>query len=68
MQVKTNRGIVSVEGHYQSAERAKMDGYSYSFTDHNVFLPDIGITKDKVDFYSICLDDKGLKRTFVTID
>lgn len=67
MQVKTERGIVCVEGRYMSAERAVMDGYSYAFTAHNVFLPDVDATVDEVDFYSICLDDRGLRHTFVIV-
>lgn len=67
MQVKTERGIVSVEASYQSPERAIMDGYTYSFTAHNVYLPDIGKEVKSVDFYGKTLDDKGLKHRFVTI-
>ncbi len=66
MQVATERGIIYVEGAYQSAERAQMDGYRYSFTAHNVYMPDLGTTLDKVDFYSTS-DDEGLHHTFVYI-
>ncbi len=65
MQVQTERGAICVEGRYMSSERARMDGYSFAFTAHNVFLPDIDATVDEVDFYSKSLDDRGLRHTFV---
>lgn len=65
MFVQTERGLIDVEGRYQSAERAQMDGYKYAFTAYNVFLPDVDVTADEVDFYSKSLDKDGLRRTFI---
>ena len=67
MQVQTERGLIFVEGAYQSAEHCMMDGYGYSFTAHNVYLPDIGRTVASIDLYSKCLDSRGLRRTFVYV-
>lgn len=67
MQVKTERGIVSVEASYQSPERAIMDGYAFSFTAHNVYLPDIRKEVKTVDFYGKTLDDKGLRHSFAIV-
>ena len=68
MQVQTERGIVCVEAAYASAERAQMDGYSYSFTAKNVYLPDVGRTLPSVDFYGKALDNRGLLHTFAVIE
>ena len=57
MQVHTERGLIHVEAEYQSAERAKMDGYSYAFYSKEL----------KKEVYSKCLDDRGLKHTFAII-
>lgn len=67
MQIKTERGIINVEGRYMSVERAQMDGYSYAFTAHNVFLPDVDRVVDKANLYSKCLDDRGFEHTFVIV-
>lgn len=57
-QTRTERGLVLIEGAYQSTERAKMDGYNFAF--HSNMLG--------VDLYSKCLDDRGLRHTFVYIE
>lgn len=56
-QTLTERGLVLIEGAYQSAERAQMNGYNFAF--HSDVLG--------VDLYSKCIDDKGLEHTFVYI-
>ena len=58
MQVKTERGIIYIEASYQSEEKAQIDGYSFAF--HSEKLGK--------DVWSKCLDDKGLRHTFATID
>lgn len=57
MQVHTERGLICVEANYQSAERAKMDGYSYAF-----YSNELG-----VDVYSKIVEGKVNCRTFATI-
>lgn len=56
--VQTERGIICIEASYQSEERAMMDGYRFAF--HSDML--------NCDFYSKCLDGKGLKHTFAVIE
>ena len=67
MNVQTERGIICVEASYQSAERAQMDGYTYSFTAHNVYMPDMDATLNSVDFYGKALDDRGLRHVFAAV-
>ncbi len=67
MQVITERGMISVDATYQTKERATMDGYSYSFTAHNVYMPDVDKTLAKVDFYSISHDNRGLLHSFAAV-
>ena len=57
-QIQPERGLVLIEGAYQSEERAQMDGYNFAF--HSDMLG--------VDLYSKCLDNEGLKHTFVYIE
>ncbi len=57
--VQTERGIVCVEAHYASEERANMDGYRYAFTSEKL---------GGVKLFSKCLDDKGLEHTFATVE
>lgn len=57
-QTQTERGLVLIEGAYQSTERAKMDGYDFAFYSNML----------NVDLYSKCLDDRGLRHTFVYIE
>ena len=57
-QIHTERGLICVEASYQSAERAQMDGYSYAFHSEELGC----------DLYSKCLDDRGLRHTFATIE
>lgn len=57
-QTQTERGLVLIEGAYQSAERAEMDGYGFAF--HSSMLG--------VDLYSKCLDNRGLRHSFVYIE
>lgn len=56
MQIQTERGLITVEAEYQSAERAKMDGYSYTFTD-----------KKYGDLYSKITSEDGHSRSFALI-
>lgn len=55
MQVKTERGLISVKKTYISGEKAKEAGFTYAFNDNGT------------DYYSKCLDDKGLSRAFARI-
>ncbi len=57
-QTQTERGLILIEGAYQSSERAKMDGYDFAF--HSNMLG--------VDLYSKSLDDRGLRHSFVYIE
>ena len=57
MQVHTERGLISIDAEYQSEEMAKMNGYAYAF--HSSEL--------KRDLYSKCLDERGLRHSFVVI-
>ena len=67
MQVKTERGIISVDDVYQSGERAEIDGYSYSFTTYGVFLPDRNCRVDKADCYSKFPEGNHNCRTFALV-
>lgn len=57
MQVQTERGLILVEAEYQTAERCKMDGYTYCF--HSAKLG--------CDVYSICTDESGKYRSFALV-
>ena len=68
MQLETERGIVTIEGAYQSEERAKMDGYDYAFTARKAYkLPEKELVEHPVKLYSQALDDRGLRHSFVMI-
>lgn len=56
MLIQTDRGLISIEAEYQSAERCVMDGYSYHFHDSRYG-----------DIYSKCLDTAGLYHSFALI-
>ena len=57
MQMKTEKGFINVEAEYHSAERARMDGYSYAFTSNEL----------DCELYSKALDDTGLKHSFAIV-
>lgn len=57
MQVQTERGIIFVKTEYDNVEKAKEEGYSYSFTSHQL----------NKDVYGKCLDDKGYRHEFALV-
>lgn len=52
MIIKTERGLIPYEKTYPSAEDAVADGYSYSFTAHEVVDPKTNTPHKKAHFYS----------------
>lgn len=64
MQVRTERGIISVTETNMSKEEAVAKGYRYSFTAYHCELPDRII---KADVYGKCLDNRGLRHEFVLV-
>lgn len=55
-QVQTERGLITVEANYATAEKAEMDGYRYAFT-----------TEKYGDIYSKSLDATGHYHSFAQI-
>ncbi len=64
MQVRTERGIISVTETNISKEEAVAKGDSYSFTAYHCELPDRIV---KADVFGKCLDNRGLSHEFVLV-
>ncbi len=54
MQIQTERGLISVDAEYQTAEGAIADGYHYMFTSKEIGS----------DIYGKALDDEGHRYSF----
>ena len=56
-QMQTERGLIYVEATYSDKAQAKTDGFDYAFTSSALGC----------DVYSKCLDDRGLRHSFILI-